>query len=344
MKNLFTRVRASERGAVIIWIAFFMVSMLGFVALGIDVAKVMAARTELQNAADAAALAGASAVDPSSQPIRIMPDTAVTRAQETALKNKAFVNEPLPVQLLAADVSFPNSQQVKVTVRREAGAGGEVLTHVAQVLGIKSMSVTATATAEASISSEQCQALVPMGAIPANGDPNFFKPGCGNNYTLKQGAGGGVNGNYQAVDFPACDAGPCAGYQQTGANTYRCLLANGYGCCVQVGQQIQTEPGNMTGPTRQGLQGRWDGDSDRRSNICYKQYIGNGNRVVNVPIISRPGNGRSTITVLGFAAFFLLKRPTGGGSQDVEGEFIYQVAPGSGGGSTGTIVTLRLVK
>ena len=55
--------RRNERGVVIIWTALFLIMMLGFVAIGIDVAKVMATQSELQNAADAAALAGASAID-----------------------------------------------------------------------------------------------------------------------------------------------------------------------------------------------------------------------------------------------------------------------------------------
>ena len=36
MKGLLAKVRNRERGVVIIWIAFFMLTMLGFVALGID--------------------------------------------------------------------------------------------------------------------------------------------------------------------------------------------------------------------------------------------------------------------------------------------------------------------
>ena len=74
-------VHKNERGVVIIWSAFFMIMMLGFVALGIDVAKIMATRTELQNAADAAALAGASGLNLETG--RLDPDSAVTRAQQT---------------------------------------------------------------------------------------------------------------------------------------------------------------------------------------------------------------------------------------------------------------------
>lgn len=342
MKGLFSKIRNRERGVVIIWLAFFMLTMLGFVALGIDVAKVLATRTELQNAADAAALAGASAIDPKVG--TIVQDVALGRAQTTSLENKAFVNEPLPVQLLATDVSFPTPNQCKVTVRREAGAGGEVIMHVAQVLGIKSMSVTATATAEADLASSVCTKLAPMGAIPVTGDPSFFQPGCGISYTLKMGAGGGIQGNYQAVDFPSCGDGHCAGYATTGANTYRCLLGSGYGCCVGVGDVLNTEPGNMIGPTQQGLQALWDSDTDHRSGICYEQYTGNGNRVVNVPIITAPVNGRNTVTVLAFAAFFLLQRPTGGSQQPITGEFVKLVAPGSPGGTKGTTYALRLVK
>jgi Flp pilus assembly protein TadG len=350
MKHLLTKVRSQnrrERGVVIIWIAFFMLTMLGFVALGIDVAKVMATRTELQNAADAAALAGASAINAKTGVIQ--QDVAIGRAQTTSAENKAFVNQPLPVQLLGADVSFPTPTQCTVIVRREAGAGGEMVTHVAQVLGIKSMSLTATATAEASIASGVCTKLAPMGAIPPGNDPTYFKPGCGmgptgGGYTLIAGQGGSVTGNYQALDFPSCDGGGCGGYATTGANTYRCLLANGYDCCVKTGDVLTTEPGNMAGPTRQGLQDLWDSDTDRRSGICYENYTGNGARVVNVPIITALPNGRSTVTVLAFASFFLLQRPTGGPSQPVTGEFIDLVVPGIGGGTKGTSFSLRLVK
>lgn len=344
MKGLLAKVRTNERGVVILWIAFFMVFMLGFVALGIDVAKMMATRTELQNAADAAALAGASAVNPSLNPIAIDQDTALVRAQTTALQNKAFVNEPLPVELQAGDVSYPTPTRVKVTVRREAGAGGEMITHVAQVLGIKSLAVTATATAEASLASSVCERIVPMTAIPPGNDPNFFRTGCGTSYNLMQGQGGSMSGNFQGLSFPGCTEGGCAGMPSTGSDTFRCLIANGYSCCVDMGQSVQTQPGQMNGPLRQGLQMRWDNDTDRRTNICAKDYRGNNNRMLIIPITSAPLPGRTDVQVLAFATFFMLARPQLGPTTPVLGEFLYQVAPGQGGGTTGTVFTIRLVQ
>ena len=337
-------VHRNERGVVIIWSAFFMLMMLGFVALGIDVAKVMATRTELQNAADAAALAGASALNLTTG--QLMPDSALARAQFTASGNRAFVDAPVPVTLLAADVQVDAAERtVRVTVRRNDATDGSMITHVAQVLGITRVDLNATATAKAEKACEQCEKMVPMGAVPPKGEKNF-QVGCNFNYLLKSagnGSGAVAPGNYLALDFPECDEGPCSGMSPTGASTFRCLLEHGYGCCIRIGQVIQTEPGTMAGPTRQGLNARWDADTDQAQNICYSDYRGNGNRVVNVPIITPIGNGRTRVTVTGLAAFFLTRRPPNNG--DIFAEFIYEVAPGgTGGGCNSNVFTIRLIE
>lgn len=333
--------RRHERGVVIIWTALFLLMMLGFVAIGIDVAKVMATQSQLQNAADAAALAGASAINLVTGEVR--PDSAVMRAQETAARNKAFVGAPTSVTLAGGDIVVdPGLNTVKVTTRRNAANDGSMVTHVAQVLGFTGVDLSATAVAKAELTCEQCEKLVPMGAIPPANSTTFT---VGQNYTLLQGQGGGTTGNWYAVTFPECQEGGCAGMSETGANTFRCLLANGYGCCVRIGQVIQTEPGQMNGPARQGLQQRWDNDTDRRNGISYAEYTGNGSRVVNVPIITPIQNGRTDVTVIGMAAFLLLERPTGGPAQPVEGEFIHDVVPGTGGNCTNsTVFTLRLIQ
>lgn len=50
---------SSEKGAVAVMIAFMIVTVLGFAALAVDVGYMMVARNELQNIADASALAAA---------------------------------------------------------------------------------------------------------------------------------------------------------------------------------------------------------------------------------------------------------------------------------------------
>src|SRR5438874_10209391 len=92
-----------DRGIIIIWVALFMLLVLFFIALGVDLAKLMTARSQLQNAADSAALAGASVIDPTTG--FIVGATAVQRAQQTGALNKAFIDTAQPVIVDAADVA-----------------------------------------------------------------------------------------------------------------------------------------------------------------------------------------------------------------------------------------------
>src|SRR5262245_27543142 len=182
--------RRREKGVVIIWTAFFLLAMLGFVAIGIDVAKLMATRTELQNAADAAALAGASAINFKNG--TIVQDTASVRAKLTSARNRAFVNAPVSVTLLGSDISFPAPNQGKVTVRRSSASDGSMVTHVAQVLGLKTLDVSATAVAKVEPAGTPCDGLIPMAPFydPASG---WFDPQCGKYYNLKVDAGQGTS-------------------------------------------------------------------------------------------------------------------------------------------------------
>jgi hypothetical protein len=335
-----------ERGAVMIWVALFMMVMLGFVAIGVDAAKLAATRTQLQNAADAAALAGASSIDFETGILN--PDSATVYAQFTGLQNEAFVNDPQPVQVLASDVIVdPAARTATVTVRRDGTIGQRMATHIAQVLGITAIDMHADATAKAEPVDAVCEGLLPMAPVepPVTG----FQTGCANEYDLKVGSGQSQQGNFQLLDYDDCDEGPCADVGGGGAEI-RCLTENGYGCCISLNQEWDeqtTQPGNKVGPFRQGMQARWDRDTDRRENICYSQYGGNGERVVFVPgVQSFDVNGKKKVRITGFYAFFLKRRPTGGGQQTLVGEFLNAIVPGvpGAGGTNGTLFTIRLVE
>ena len=332
----------SERGVILIWVALFMLTMLSFISLGIDLAKLTTTRAQLQNAADAAALAGASAIDP--QTGVLVQATAVARAQQTSAQNKAFIDTPQPVVLDASDVTFPTSSQVRVTVRREGA--NSIVTYFGKALGITSLQMKASATAKVdTVGAVNC-GILPLGASLNPGET--FQTGCSHIYALKLGSGTGGNGNYSAIAFPQCNAGPCAGQPSTGASTYGCLLRQGYCCEIKKGEVVSTEPGNMAGPTNKAINDRFDADIVKAENICYSDYLaqgGNGQRVIIVPITTQPANGRSDVTILDFASFFLRNRPGSGNDCQINAEYVYTTVPGSGGGSsTGPVVfTIRLV-
>ena len=133
--------RPAQRGAVLIWMAFFMLVMLMFIALGIDMAKLMATRTQLQNAADAAALAAASAFkDETGSGIDSL---ARTRALETAALNTAYESSATPVLVAPADVIVNrDSFTVKVITRRETSAGTGMVTQFLRVIGLLTLGLT----------------------------------------------------------------------------------------------------------------------------------------------------------------------------------------------------------
>lgn len=337
----------SERGAVMLWASVFLATMLGFCALVIDVAKLATTRTQLQNAADAAALAGATAIDPDDGSLR--PDSAIARAQHIASLNRAFVNGPEPVNLQPEDISFPSPSEIRVIVRRDPGAGTAMVTHVARILGIDGLDARAGASARVDPAGQVFCGLVPLWASPPEGETHF-ETGCGTPYTLKEGGGDGSKGNYGGLTYPPCDGGPCASMPERGAATFNCLIENGYCCTIERGQVLTSEPGVMSGPLQKGIADRFARDSDRREGICYADYRGNGERVMLVPVTTRPAEGRSDVTVSGFSAFFIRSIPGSGSASELVGEFLYDVAPGivdppdDGGDSNGTLFAVRLVR
>lgn len=140
--------------------------LIGFSALAVDVGRLLYVRGELQRAADAAAMAGASGLAGDGV---ITGDTfsleavAYARAAETSYLNKAFQDG---VHMTGADVEYgiiaeptnlgspfvtggggwPNA--VRVTARRTAGSdNGPIPLTFAAIFGDKVASITATATA-----------------------------------------------------------------------------------------------------------------------------------------------------------------------------------------------------
>lgn len=169
-------VRKSEEGAVAVIVAIVIVVLFSFAALAIDIGNAMIARNELQNVADAAALAGARTLGEAYTGLAsgtsyasywASNSAALTTTAQTAAMNVAITNQArqVAITLNAADITInfwdtttrvlraPNlavgegGTGVRVTARRDSSANGPVATWLASIMGIGSMSITATATA-----------------------------------------------------------------------------------------------------------------------------------------------------------------------------------------------------
>jgi hypothetical protein len=167
--------RPRRRGAAAIFAMIMMVVLIGFAALTVDVGVLYNTRADLQNAADAAALAGAAAyATPAMVQVRLDKDVsanlqtvlamAVSQAQLTAGKNTSFAGggtaiEPDDIGTGWIDVTSATSpldpnptpanyNAVQVVVRRSKDSpNGPVRFFFAPIFGKHTTSVSASAVA-----------------------------------------------------------------------------------------------------------------------------------------------------------------------------------------------------
>lgn len=157
---------SKDRGAVIVIVAVAMIVLLGVAALAVDIGYVAVTKNELQNIADAAALAGAGelsrqhTLDPDNQE-NFVADRAQILAivQDIAGKNRAA---NLAISIASGDVvigrwnsaagaipeeNLARANAVRVMARRDESLNSAVNTFFARVIGIDTVPVTADATA-----------------------------------------------------------------------------------------------------------------------------------------------------------------------------------------------------
>lgn len=300
--NRFRRLGRDESGMTYVFMGMGMMAFLSASMLAIDVGMLMTARSQAQNSADAGALAGATALVFDDYDDRSPGGPAVTNARTAAVRNTVMAGA---VSVNVEDVQFLNDpsgepNRVRVTVRRTASRGNPVSTLIAAYFGVASTDIGAVATAEASPAN--AMTCVKPFTIPdrwretatgqlagpedgfdwvdkkGNPAPNrdvYIGPDDPRNYTgynAERDKGMEVvikadNGSKIAPSFyyPYAMAGG------TGANWYRDNIGN---CNVDVmgyGDTYTPEPGNMVGPTSQGIDAliardpgaRWDDASNR---------------------------------------------------------------------------------
>jgi Flp pilus assembly protein TadG len=190
-----------KKGVSLVLVALMIFTLVGIIALAIDVGHLMATRNELQNVADAAALAGAGYLG--SEYLKLSPSDQQTKTftkNEVAIvvgqvagKNKASgknisINEndiiigrwdPNAKEINPETLTSPDAVYVKA--RRDENANSPISTFFARIFGIDTMNVSAKATAALSGPAwvEEGEMKLPVGIserwFPDNcGDTIFF--------------------------------------------------------------------------------------------------------------------------------------------------------------------------
>lgn len=293
-----------EKGYVLVMVALMGACLMGVAALALDAGRGYLARMELQDAVDAAALAGAAELPGD-------PAAAVEVAREYAARHGL---DPAAVQVEVMTASEARGQApepgeplsvVRVSATVDPG------TTFARIWSVESMPVAARA--EAAVGPlAGARGVVPLGV--ADGD--FV---VGERYALKLAGGSGEHGNFHALALGG-----------RGARNYEEKLARGWEQVLRVGDHLETEPGNMSGPTRRAIEERL---ARARPGETFEDFAPDSPRLLLVPVVDFSAvHGRDEVTVLGFAYFFL-EDYTGQGSDCwVYGRFVRRAAAGEVGG------------
>jgi len=337
----FPRSFRDERGMTLIMVGTGMLAFLSATMLAVDVGMFMVARTQSQTAADAGALAGAVALAYNDFDDRSATGPAVRNAIAAATSSEnGVINAQVSVNV--EDVSFPTLERVRVRVQRSNARGNPVTTFFAPLVGIDDVDIGAIATAEAARANAMTCVkpfTVPDKWIERQTPPwdpddtfdafdNKGKPLAnpdiyisadqagytgydaqrdkGTQIALKAGTGTNIAPSFY---FPWAIPG------SGGAADYQWNIGNCNTTLMGFGDLMTAEPGNMVGPTRQGMD-----DLIARDPSAYWDTYGNrvvttmqpSPRVVAIPLFdpvyydSGKQNGRNAdLKAVNYMGFFI---------------------------------------
>lgn len=246
--------RHRERGVTMILVVLAMLSMLGIVALAIDVITLYSAKSEAQRAADAGALVAAKMLvdagvtaDPANGPLQAAAQTIATTAAKDVARQSVIAGRPITGPDVT--VTFPNSgapsfginPQVSVTVQN-----ANLPTFFSRIWSRAALTVRATALAEGFNPSNSSSVAGGGGNIPVvarcvkpfiipNCDPTHAGPGCGatgatffdpvTGLITNPGTGGVIGKQFDLISScgpgPGCAPGPPSAAPGPGGITLR---------------------------------------------------------------------------------------------------------------------------
>ncbi|WP_319466515.1 Tad domain-containing protein [uncultured Trichococcus sp.] len=216
------KLKSEEHGQALVFFVGIFAILLAVMAFVVDVGSVYVEKAKLQNAVDAAALAGAYDLTGGDDVI------AETIARGSA--NNYFDSNGYEDVIPIID---PEANSVKVSAIKNVNYT------FAQIIGLSSANVKASATASIS-PADGVTGVIPVGVVQ-----QIFN--IGQEYTLKEGGGDGANGNFGGLDFGSLTSFVNSSFKKGGAALFQDLVTEGYDQPIFVGEKVDTEPGAMSG-------------------------------------------------------------------------------------------------
>ena len=341
-----------ERGMSFAFVGIGLMTFMAATTLAVDVGMFMTARTQAQTSADSGALAGVTALVFNNWDNRTATGPAVQSAMSASQQNTVMSGV---VSVQPSDVTFPNDpfgqpNRVRVNVFRTAGRSNPVATLLGSLLGRSTIDIAATATAEASPAGGMTCVkpfIIPDKWIENTNPPwnmntstydrydnqgNILSPADAYDPTqgysmadkgtlliLRAGSGNNIQPTfYFSWSMPGMPSG------DIGGDWYRENISGCNTTVINRGEVAIQEPGNLMGPTVQGLQELKDRDPNAYWDDVNKTYVSSMNpspRVFPIPLynpddydLGKKTGRNATLNVTGFIGFFL---------EDIQGNEAY---------------------
>ncbi|MBI5949921.1 MAG: hypothetical protein HY875_17425 [Chloroflexi bacterium] len=333
LSGILGRGTAAERGQALALFAMGLAGFIGLVGLSVDMGQIVVARTDLQKLADSATLAG----------VQDLPNaSSATSSANTYGKAGAAAGTNISVTI---SQTYGSNDTIEVTASRRVNYW------FLKAVGLDGMTVSARAKARA-MNYAGGGGLLPWGFIASNdnnskllqntcytgqsgGVPTFQQ---GVACTIKYGAGTNSGGDFGALSLDG-----------SGASVYRDTIKNGSTKTIKVGDKIDSETGNMQGPTDQGLSDRLalpaptgcpgnsysDVLSVTNGVASIRPGCENSPRIGIIPVVDKIANPQKS-TVLGFAFVYINGTTGSGGGTKVDVYFVKYVTELPKGVYTGT--------
>ena len=306
-----SRKTKASKGQAMFLVILALPVIVGALTLVMDVGNLYFNQVSMQVAIDSGVLSGALYLPP-------YPSQAVSVAEDYAERNGIKASE-----IVSCTVS-PDNKTVLMTTTRTlpcffCAVLGEGTAHAAAPGPETGSGTGITTNASALIVPiRAATGVVPLG-IDYRTNLNF-----GNVVQLKQGQVGAGNWSPMALGG-------------NGASNYSTNIQTGYPGKVSVGDMLDTEPGNVVGPTTSGFQYRLSMGQNQFSTGTFQNHDLNDPRVMLIPIVDFSNiNGKSQVPMKGFAMMWIVSID---GQGTITCYFIQQSVPNAQPDPTGTAST-----
>ena len=308
MQIFFTKFFNNQKGSIAVIAALSMITLMGLTAFVLDFGVYYNEASRLQNALDSAALAAA----------KDLPAVSITCADWDEAKSDAITyagSNGFSITQNNIEPVYKDNIITEEITGIKVSKSIQVNYNFAKVLGISFATVSRSATA----------GLTPAGgitgAIPlsitASSLNNAIAAGAVTNLTIKCSSNAndvgidctGVSGWFGALRFDG-----------SGASTYSNLLAYGYTGALHVGQVLDMENGNMSGPTMDGFTTRYN----RCTHGCTaSNHEPNCPRLIYIPVVEVLSS--SQVKIAAFSTFFLTECGGSGKNSYIKATYINNI-------------------